>query len=71
MERMQPTKNENSYTVKELAAKIGFHEMTIYRWISTRGMPIHRAGANGRIDIDWKEFLEWWKKDKNEKWEQA
>lgn len=71
MQNSQVTEENNSYTVKTLSARIGFHEITIYRWIAKRGMPVHRAGDTGRIDIDWNEFLEWWKKDKNEKWEQA
>ena len=71
MQSSQDVEPNKSYTVKQLADKIGFHDITVYRWISQRGMPVHRAGEKGRIDIDWNEFLEWWKKDKNEKWEQA
>lgn len=62
---------ENTITVKQLSARIGYHEITIYRWIKLRNMPVNRSSKRGGISIDWDEFKEWWRKDKNERWERA
>ncbi len=52
-------------TPKELAARIGYHLQSVYTWKRERGMPIRQAASHGRWSIEWNEFREWWKKDKN------
>lgn len=53
------------YSVKELAAKIGYHEQTIYEWIVKRNLPAHQAVRKGRYTIVWDEFSNWWKQPKD------
>lgn len=52
-------------TPKELAARLGYHVSAVYSWRHNRGMPVRQGSPNGRWTIEWGEFLEWWKKDKN------
>lgn len=47
-------------SVKEIAAMIGCHPMTVYGWIREYGMPIRRASRTGRISVVWRDFQEWW-----------
>lgn len=53
------------FSVKEVAAMIGFHPMTVYQWINRRGLPIRRSGRSGRISIVWREFQAWWASSKD------
>lgn len=53
------------FSVKEIAAMIGFHPMTVYQWIDRRGLPIRRSTRSGRISIVWREFQEWWARSKD------
>lgn len=50
---------EEYLTIKELAARIGYHPATVYEW-TAHGMPVRRNGNHGRIRIRWKEFEAWW-----------
>lgn len=50
----------NFYSVKEISVIIGFHPDTVYEWIQSKGMPVHRSGRRGRIAVCWPEFKEWW-----------
>ena len=51
------------YTIKELAARIGYDPGTVYEWAATKGMPVRRAGRRGRISVRWAEFDAWWKEN--------
>ena len=46
----------NFYSVKEISVIIGFHPDTVYEWIQSKGMPVHRSGTRGRIAVYWPEF---------------
>ena len=52
----------NFYSVKEISVIIGFLPDTVYEWIQSKGMPVHRSGRRGRIAVYWPEFKEWWSK---------
>lgn len=58
------TPDDRVFSVKELAAIIGFHPMTVYKWIDSLGLPVRRSMRSGRISIIWREFNEWWKADR-------
>lgn len=58
-------KDEEFLTPKELSARIGYHLTSIYSWKRERGMPVRQASPLGRWTVEWGEFCEWWKKDKN------
>lgn len=58
--------NRRKYTIKELAAEIGYGPDTVYEWAATRGLPTHRACPRGRITIYWDEFDTWWERTKAE-----
>lgn len=62
----QTTLNFGYFSIKELAAKIGFHPDTVYDWIKTRNMPIRRAGKRCRITVYWPEFMKWWSELRND-----
>lgn len=58
-------KNQDSvslgyFTVKEIAQVIGFHQDTVYEWISSKGMPVRRSGLRGRMTVYWPDFIKWW-----------
>lgn len=57
--------DDRIFSVKEVAAMIGFHPMTVYQWIDRRGLPIRRSTRSGRISIVWREFQQWWAKSKD------
>lgn len=58
------TPEDRIFTVKQIAAIIGFHPMTVYKWIDTLGLPVHRSMRSGRISIVWREFQNWWKEER-------
>lgn len=60
----QLTPEDRIFSVKELAAIIGFHPMTVYKWIDSQGLPVRRSMRSGRISIVWREFNDWWKADR-------
>ena len=42
--KYQTSLNLDYFSVKELANKIGFHPDTVYDWITSRNLPVRRAG---------------------------
>lgn len=52
------------YDVKEIAKKIGVPKSTIYRWIRLENLnnTIKFLEFINHIDVDTKEFIEWYKK---------
>ena len=61
----QTTLDLGYLSVKELAAKIGKHPRTVYRWVYEMGMPFNRSCNHGGITIEWTAFKKWWSRDFN------
>lgn len=54
--------DDRVFTVKQVAAIIGYHPMTVYHWVDDLGLPVRQATRKGRIAIVWREFLQWWER---------
>ena len=59
--KYQTSLNLDYFSVKELANKIGFHPDTVYDWITSRNLPVRRAGKRCRITVYWPDFVKWWR----------
>lgn len=51
-------KEKDFYTAKDLAEKLGFNIMTIYRYIDAKKIKAYKIGKEFRIDkVDFETFL--------------
>lgn len=48
--------------IKELEQRFGVSQRTIYRWIRTKELPVHKVRVNGHNYYYEEEIVEWEKK---------
>lgn len=48
--------------IKELEQRFGVSQRTIYRWIRTKKLPVHKVRVNGHNYYYEEEIVEWEKK---------
>jgi len=53
--------DERWVNVEEVAAYLGVNKESIYRWVETKGLPVHRAGRLFRFQLS--EVNDWMRKE--------